>query len=66
MARFFRNKTEILLWFVALAIFGLLVVFVVYGVNYIINQFNAINDPNLLKAVEIVKFNLEKVNELRK
>ena len=60
------SKTEIILWLIALVIFGLLVTFIIYSLNYINDQFNAINDPNLLKAVEIVKFNLEKVDELRK
>jgi len=65
MGKFFRSKPEFIFWLAALVIFGVLVVYAVLTVGYLVRQFNAISDPNLLKTQEIVKFNLGKIQQLK-
>lgn len=65
MGKFFRNKRELVFWAAAIVIFILLLIYAVYLVRFLVRQFRAAYDPNLLKQQEIVKFNIAKIKELR-
>lgn len=67
MARFLRNnKREIIFWLAGLLIFTGLIFYVIFAIRYLVRQFYSTIDPNLIKTVEIVRFRLDKVRELRK
>lgn len=66
MVRFLRNKLDIAFWVAATAIFLLLVLYLFFGVNYLIGKFYEATNPNLIKPPEVVRFNLTKIQELRK
>lgn len=66
MAKFFRNKQELIFWVTAIALFVLLVIYAAYTVTFLVRKTTEINNPNLLKTQEVVKFNLAKVKELKK
>ena len=65
MGKFFRSKPEFIFWLAALVIFAILVVYAVLAVGFLVGQFRAVSDPNLLKTQEIVKFNLGKIQQLK-
>ncbi len=65
MEKFFRNKQELVFWTAAIVIFILLLIYAVFLVRFLVKQFRAASDPNLLKQQEIVKFNLGKVQQLK-
>ncbi len=66
MAKFLRNKVDVVFWILAIALFLLLASYSVFSIKYLIKEFYEANNPNLIKPPEVVRFNLNKLQDLRK
>lgn len=66
MEKFSHNKNEILFWITAVVIFSILLTFSIYAISFLVNKFNSVLNYNLIKQSELVRFNLNKVKELRR
>lgn len=59
--------TKNLLFYIGGAVIGiLLLIYVVYLLNFLVQKMSVISGANLLKTPEIATFNLEKFGEIRK
>lgn len=66
MEKFFRSKKDIMFWIIAVMIFLILLSFSIYAISFLVNKFNLVLNYNLIKEGELVRFNLNKVKELRR
>lgn len=66
MEKLFRNKKDIVFWIVAIILFLLLLAYNIYSISFLVNKINSVFNPNLIKGAEIVRFNLNKIKELRR
>ena len=66
MAKFFRNRLDIVFGAVALALFIALTWYVLLEARFLAGAWQAATDPNLIKEGEIATFNLVKAREILK
>lgn len=65
MAKFFRNKLDLVFWLIAVFVFAALLVYAIYVIKFLVGEFYAATNPNLIKQQEIVRFSLNKIKNLR-
>ena len=66
MAKFFRDKRELIFWVVGVTIFAVLVIYLIYAIPFLARRAQEAFGGNVGQGDDIIKFNLEKVEELKK
>ena len=64
--RLLRNKQEIIFWAISIVVFAFIIIYSIYSISFLTNKAKSVFGDGLIKPSEIVKFNLEKVEALKR